>query len=348
VRRVTAAVAGLAALLFATFAVRSAHACAGCRNPSLATSRGSQGELQAGYFRAGASLTGTTVHVVHEAGCADPDPAVCDEEPPQPTYMHDQHLYPVELRIAAEYGISELWGVELQLPFRAVTTTVEYTTPEGEPYEPLDPDVHHRDETVIGPVDPWLLARIGGFASKWWLAARPGVSIPLGKTQENPFALGDRGIRHQHIQLGTGTFDPVLALEASRKIDEWDVAFFAQGQASLYENKHGYRAPWRVAGGAMVGRDLLPKTNASLGLESFHEAAERWDGEIRQDGNLGRTELLGAVGARQTLGDDNQLSLSLRFSLWRKIVVGDEPPGTLSSPVVLSLAFTRVFDTSSP
>jgi hypothetical protein len=326
--------------------VRPAHACAGCRNPSLATSRGSQGELQAGYFRAGASLTGTTVHVVHEAGCADLGD--CDELPVQPTYMHDQHLYPVELRIAAEYGISELWGVELQLPLRAVTTTIEYTTPEGEHYEPLDPDVHHRDETVIGLVDPWLLARIGGFASKWWLAARPGVSIPLGKTRENPFTLGDRGIRHQHIQLGTGTFDPVLALEASRKVDDWDVGFFAQGQASLYENEHGYRAPWKVAGGAMVGRDVLEDTNVSLGLESFHEAAERWDGEIRQDGNLGRTELLGAVGARQTIAMDNQLSLSLRFSLWRKIVVGDEPPGTLSSPVVLSLAFTRVFDTSSP
>jgi hypothetical protein len=87
------------------------------------------------------------------------------------------------------------------------------------------------------------------------------------------------------------------------------------------------------------------KLSGSLGLESFHEAAERWDGEIRQDGNLGRTELLGAVGARQMLGDtdSSQLSLSLRFSLWRKIVVGDEPPGTLSSPVVVGLAFSSVF-----
>ncbi len=340
------AVTGFAVLLLVSFAVRPAYACAGCRNPSLATSRGSQGELQSGYFRLGASLTGTTVHVVHESGCADLN--ACDELPVQPTYMHDQHLYPVELRIAAEYGISALWGVELQLPFRAVTTTIQYTTPDGADYEPLDPDVHHRDESVIGPADPWLLARIGGLASKWWLAARPGVSIPLGKTQDNPFELGDRGIRHQHIQLGTGTFDPLLILEASRKIDAWDLAFFTQGQASLYDNEHGYRAPWKVAGGAMLGRDLLEKTNASVGLEVFHEAAERWDGKIRQDGSLGRSELLGALGARQTLGDHNQLSLSLRFSLWRKIVVGDEPPGTLSSPVVLSLAFTRVFDTSSP
>jgi hypothetical protein len=331
----------LAALLLVTLSVEHAHACAGCRNPSLATSRGSQGELQSGFFRLGASLTGTTVHVVHEAGCADLN--ACDELPVQQTYLHDQHLYPVELRISAEYGISELWGVELQLPFRAVTTTIHYTTPDGADYEPEDPGVHHRDETVIGPVDPWLLARVGDTFSEWWLAARPGVSIPLGRTEENPFALGDRGVRHQHIQLGTGTFDPVLILEAARKLEAWDFALFAQGQASLYENEHGYRAPWRVAGGAMVGRDLMTKLNASLGLESFHEAAERWDGVIRQDGNLGRTELLGAVAARQKLGASTELGLSLRFSLWRKIVVGDEPPGTLSSPIVAALTFTRVF-----
>jgi hypothetical protein len=334
----------IASLLGAALLVpRAARACAGCRNPSLATSRGSQGDLSQGAFRLGASLTGTTVHVVHEAGCADLDN--CDELPVQPTYMHDQHLYPVELRLSGEYSFSKLLAVELQLPFRAVTTTIHYTTPEGAEYEPLDPDVHHRDETVFGVVDPWLLLRVGDFVSDWWLAARPGVSLPLGATRENPFELGDRGIRHQHIQLGTGTFDPVLVLEAARTIKAWELGFFAQGQASLYENSHGYRAPWKIAGGGSIGHTLVGKLSGSLGLESFHEAAERWNGEIRQDGNLGRTELLGALGARQMLGDtdSSQVSLSLRFSLWRKIVVGDEPPGTLSSPVVVGLAFSSVF-----
>lgn len=331
----------VASLALSGLTPRQVEACAGCRNPSLATSRGSQGDLSEGAFRLGASLTGTTVHVVHEAGCADLDD--CDELPVQPTYLHDQHLYPVELRVSGEYGLNEMFGVELQLPLRFVTTTIEYSTPAGAEYEPLDPDVHHRDETVWGPVDPWLLLRVGGFVSKWWLAARPGVSMPLGATRENPFELGDGGLRHQHIQLGTGTFDPVLVLEAARTIDAWELGFFAQGQASLYENQHGYRAPWKIAGGGTVGRELVGKLSGSLGVEAFHEAAERWDGEIRQDGNLGRTELLGAVAARQMIGDGQQLNLSLRISLWRDIVVGDEPPGTLSSPVVLSLAYSGVF-----
>lgn len=337
-----AAWSAAAALSAALLAPQVADACAGCRNPSLATSRGSQGDLSKGAFRLGASLTGTTVHVVHEAGCADL--ADCHELPAQPTYMHDQHLYPLELRLSGEYSFSELLAVELQLPFRSVTTTIHYTTPEGADYEPLDPGVHHRDETIFGVVDPWLLLRVGDFVSDWWLAARPGVSLPLGATEENPFELGDRGLRHQHIQLGSGTFDPVLVLEAARTIDGWELGFFGQGQASLYENSHGYRAPWRVAGGGSVGHELVGKLTGSVGLESFHEAAERWDDEIRQDGNLGRTELLGAIGARQMFGESSQLSLALRFSLWRKIVVGDEPPGSLSSPVVLGLAYSSVFD----
>lgn len=330
-------VAGLLAL---TAAPRQAEACAGCRNPSLAVTRGSEGPLDAGALRLGLTATGTTVHVVHEAGCRDP--MTCTEVPVQPTYFHDQRLYPVELRLAAEYGLNRAFGVEVQLPFRAVTTSIEYTTPDGEPYEPLDPGIHHRDETVAGIADPWLLLRAGTTAERWWLAARPGLSIPLGRTEENPFELGDRGLRHQHIQLGTGTFDPVLVLEASRAFGELRLQLFAQGQLPLYENRHGYRAPWRVHGGTSLGATMLGDLSGSLGVEAFHEAAEEWDGELRQDGNLGRSELLGAATLNQALGQ-TQLTLGVRIPVWRRIVTGDEPPGTLSSPVTVSLGVSHVF-----
>lgn len=319
---------------------RRAEACAGCRNPSLTAKRGSEGPLPAQALRLGASLTGTTVHVVHEAGCADL--AACSEVPVQPLYLHDQYLYPVELRLVAEYGFTTNVGVELQFPMRAVTTRIEYTTPDGAPYEPLDPGVHHRDETVAGPADPWLLLRVGTTVEGWWLAARPGVSLPLGKTEEDPFALGDQGIRHQHIQLGSGTFDPVLVLEASRPLDGWQFDAFAQGSAALYENRHGYQAPWRIYGGVALGRELVEKLTGSLGLEAFHEAEERWGGVVRQDGNLGRTELLAAGALRLALGT-TVLDLGLRVPFYRHIVEGSEKPGELSSPLTLSLGVTHVF-----
>jgi hypothetical protein len=330
-----ALLAGLAAALLPSRAL----ACAGCRNPSLAVARGSEGPLGEGALRLALSLTGTATHVVHEAGCADP--AACDEVPNQPLHLHDQRLYPLELRLGAEYGLTEILAVEAQLPFRLVVTTVEYTTPDGAPYEPVDAGVHHRNETIAGLGDPWLLLRAGGTVEGFWLAARPGVSIPLGHTEENPFALGDQGLVHQHIQLGSGTFDPVLLLEAARALGRAELELFAQGLFPIYENGHGYRAPLRVYGGFALGTKLLASLRGFLGLELFHEGAEEWDGEVRQDGNLGRTELLVAGRLAQTLGT-TELSLSARVPVYRHIVEGDEPPGTLSSPLVLSLAVTHV------
>lgn len=322
-----------------TLALPAAEACAGCRNPSLAATRGSEGPLDQGALRLGLSATGTSVHVVHEAGCRDL--SSCQEVPAQPRYFHDQRLYPIELRFAAEYAIDRTIGVELQLPFRSVTTSVEYTDPSGAPYEPLDPGVHHRDETIAGIADPWLLLRIGGSAEKWWLAARPGVSLPLGRIEENPFELGDRGLRHQHVQLGSGTFDPILVIEASRSIDRAQLQFFAQGQLPLYENRRGYHAPWRIYGGASVGTTIIEKLTGSLGLEAFHEAAEEWGGERRQDGNLGRSEIMGAATLNRSFGA-TELTLGARVPIWRHIVTGEEPSGTLSSPLTLSLGVSHV------
>src|SRR5688500_6688609 len=96
-------VLGLAAVL-ALASPRVARACAGCRNPSLATSRGNEGPVADGAVRVGATLTGTTVHVVHRAGCVDV--SACSEVPVQPLHLHDQWLYPLELRIVGEYGLN--------------------------------------------------------------------------------------------------------------------------------------------------------------------------------------------------------------------------------------------------
>jgi hypothetical protein len=166
--------------------------------------------------------------------------------------------------------------------------------------------------------------------------------MPVGSTQKDPFELGYRGLRHQHIQLGSGTFDPVLVLEASRLFDPLSVEVYAQGTAALYENSHGYRAPWRAGIGTQVGTALVGELRGALGTEVFHDDAERWSGVVRQDGNLGRTEILASARLQYGIGN-GVLSLTARVPLWRDIVVGDEPPGTLSSPLILGLGYTHTF-----
>ena len=156
-RRVLAALAAAGALVPLT--AHHAHACAGCRNPSMPVARLDAVELAPREVRATAILGATYLDTLHAAGCADL--ANCDEVPVQPTYMHHQKMYPAELRAIAEVGLTRNLGFELQFPFRVVGTTIQYTTPDGQAYVPLDPGVHHRDETLAGIADPWLLGRWG-------------------------------------------------------------------------------------------------------------------------------------------------------------------------------------------
>ena len=47
------------------------------------------------------------------------------------------------------------------------------------------------------------------------VSTRFGTTIPIGRTEENPWKLGDAGIEHLHIQFGTGTFNPIANLRYS-------------------------------------------------------------------------------------------------------------------------------------
>jgi hypothetical protein len=194
----------LLACLGATAVPRLAAACAGCRNPNLPITRLSTAQLMPGQVRASALLSGTTLNVVHEAGCTDP--ATCHDLPVQPPFLHDQNIYPGELRAVAELGLTPRWGVEVQVPFRVTRTNIRYSDLNGAPYEPLDPDAHHRNETLAGFGDLWLLARWGTVFRGTSVTGRAGTTVPVGRTEDDPFVRGAQGLRHQHIQFGNGTF----------------------------------------------------------------------------------------------------------------------------------------------
>jgi NAD(P)-dependent dehydrogenase (short-subunit alcohol dehydrogenase family) len=114
-------------------------------------------------------------------------------------------------------------GVEAQITLRMTATKIAYTTPQGAPYAPLDPGVHHRNETIAGIGDPWLLASAGTLLGRWIVQGRIGTSIPAGRAEPNPFALGEMGKPHQHIQFGNGTFDPLVVADVARKIGALDL-----------------------------------------------------------------------------------------------------------------------------
>lgn len=331
--------ASAAVLAIAAVATEELQACAACRNPSLPTARASEGPLGEDTLRLAALLSGTWIHIVHEAGCRDRGD--CDEVPSQPLHLHDQEVMPLELRLQAEYGFTPVLGLEAHVPFRTVIARVDYTTPDGEPYQPLDEGTHHRNETLAGLTDPWLLARVTRSFGTTRITGRLGLSFPLGHTEEDPFALGDLGLRHQHIQFGSGTFDPVVIADLEQPLSEaYRLRFFAQLQASLYENSHGYRAPFRLQSGAAFGFDVVGRLSAEIGAELAHESAERWQGVIKEDGSLGRTELAAALTVSQAI-DQTQLLLMVRVPVLREIRSGSEAPLEFESPLILTVGATH-------
>jgi hypothetical protein len=299
--------------------------------------------LKVGQLSAAVAATGTAVRVVHPSHCPDIGP-ICQvrEEPPQ---LHDQMFYVTELRPILEYQAFDHLSAELQVPLRLSATTVRYLRLDGTPFEPDYENIHHRNETLVGPADPWLSARAQVDVAGFLVTGRLGVTLPLGRTEENPFALGAAGLPHQHVQLGTGTFNPLIGLEIARPLGALQLQAYGQAQLSLYDNRHGYRAGARILGGVEVGGRVWQDLHCAGGVAVFSEAPERWDGVIQQDGNLGRTDVLVGASLAYPAGGFTFI-LGFKMPVYQLIIQSEDPHGSgqLTYPGIINLGVQRVFD----
>lgn len=299
-----------------------------------------------GRLTTGLSASGTAVRVVHEARCPIIGP-VCltRNEPPQ---VHDQMFYVGELRALVDYAFHEHFSAELQLPFRVTNTTIQYRRLDGTVFTPDEPDTHHRNETLVGLGDPWLTARTAWAVGPATLGGRLGLSLPLGRTEENPFALGRLGERHQHVQFGSGTFDPIAGVDGKLPIGNFNLALYGQAQLVLGQNAKGFRAGNRYATGLSGEGPIIGGLRASLGVDVVNEQPERWLGIVEQDGNLGRTDVL-VGGALSYQFGATTLSLSARFPVYQHFITdGSHDPGQLTYPVILNFTARRTFDLLGP
>lgn len=331
-RHGAAAVVGAALV---SFGGRAAHACAGCSNPNLPSARSESTALPPGEVVAALSLTALTTRVVHPEYCPEIGP-ICAEraEPPQ---QHDQRFYIAELRPVVAVGILDELAVELQLPLRVVNTDITFRRLDDSAFEPDYQNIHHRDETLYGIADPWLLARSTVGLGPAVLTGRAGLGLPLGSTEEDPFARARAGLAHQHIQLGSGTFHPVLALDAELPLGDARLALYGQSVLFLYENGRGYRPGNRYLAGTSADLALVAELRGGVSVDLLNEQAERWNGEVQQDGNVGRTDLLLGGNVSYRLSDVT-LSLSLKVPVYQHFLEHEGEPGQLTYPAIVALA----------
>lgn len=326
-----AAVAGAA---LALLGAGEAQACAGCSNPNLPSARSESSTLGPGDVSVAVSLTALTTRVVHPEYCPEIGP-VCAERD-EPGQQHDQRFYIAELRPVVAVGVLDALALELQLPLRVVNSDITFRRLDDTAFEPDYQNIHHRDETLYGIADPWLLARSTVALGPLALTGRAGLGLPLGSTEEDPFARALAGLSHQHIQFGSGTFHPVLALDAELPLGSARLSGYGQTVLFLYENGHGYRPGHRYLAGASADVELLAGLRAGGGLDLLNEQAERWDGVVQQDGNVGRTDVLlgGSVSYRL---EPVALSLSVKVPVYQHFLEHEGEPGQLTYPAIVAL-----------
>lgn len=258
--------------------------------------------------------------------------------------VHDQDLAISEARLGLDVGLTPRFGASVMLPLRVISTGIRYLDTSGVEVQLARANIHHRNETVVGLADPMLLGAASWPLGPWRLTGRAGVTIPLGRTEEDPFALGEMGLAHQHIQMGTGTVNPVLALELARPWGAWRLGAFALSQQVLYENGKGFQAGDRYAGGVAVRRRIGARWSLRGGIDVQGETAERWSGIVpTDDGNRGRFDLILGAGASWSAAERLDIDLSVKVPAVTHVVGGQ-----LDMPAIVELGAAWSFGGSPP
>jgi hypothetical protein len=278
------------------------------------------------------SWLGTYAHATHD----DHDDVVGRGEI---DLEHDQRIAVTEARLGVDVGLPRGFGASLVVPARLVATTIRYLDGDGMVVALSNPGIHHRDETLTGLGDPMVLGSFAHASGAWRVSGRAGLTIPLGRTEENPFALGDLGLRHEHVQMGTGTFNPVLAVEVARTWGRWRLGGFGFTQQTLDANGKGYQAGDRYAGGVTLRRRIGARWTLRAGGEVQAETAERWDGDVpTDDGNRGRFDAMLAGGASWSAAPGRSLDLGVKVPVVTHVVGGQ-----LDLPAIVELGASWTF-----
>jgi thiol-disulfide isomerase/thioredoxin len=240
----------------------------------------------------------------------------------------------------AEFGVKSDFAVQASVPLRLIGTWTRYTDVfTGEPLEGYT-EIHHRNGFVGGLGDIRVATHFGWRGLGFNGGITMGMSLPTGRVHENPYRLGDQGLPHQHIQLGTGTVDPIASLDIGRTFGPLSLALFINGQFPLYKGEQGLQAGISgTAGLSAASKFGLPGPLFRLALLTYGEWPERWDDHVPlEDGNQGRFDLYLGPGVTFDLGNDWTLSFDARVRL-----VGYTAGAQLTMPVVLSASIGTLF-----
>ncbi len=247
-----------------------------------------------------------------------------------PLHRHHVKLNIFRLDVGLKYQLASQWVLEANIPYE--TKTQEATLEDIDPVTPTEReaiirnrDNHHRNETYIGFADADVFLGYGMrglFRENDFFMGRVGTTIPFGKTEEDPWKLGDAGLKHLHIQFGTGTFNPIADLYYSLPIYKGlNVSGSVRGKLPFYENSKTYRGSREVTytGGLSYRvNDWLSFQASYLG---FYQSYAYWADEL--DINTGLRFSMASFGASVVTPYDLPLSLAVMLPLHQETLYDD-------------------------
>lgn len=249
----------------------------------------------------------------------------------------------VEFHVA--YAIDANWEVKTLIPFDIKRQRARYKHEDGSSFDNPLGDIHHRDETLSGITDVqqwvrWTTHRV--LHDSVSFTAGFGLTIPIGRTEPDPYRLGDEGERHQHIQFGTGTVDPLAGMTVRVDHAWWGLTASLGGTYPLYRNRHGYRGAPSGEAALNFRARVTSWFGAYAGLFGIAQGRAYWNSGV--DPNTGYTSTGMRLGLNFAFGDHVWISPTGAYVFDTVTPYGSE---TFQSQFIVSVTVSFFFGARS-
>ena len=249
-----------------------------------------------------------------------------------PLHRHHVKLNFFRIDVGLKYHLNSKWVLETNLPYETKNQEATIEEIPGHSVTPADRDAilrsrdnHHRNQIYIGPADTDVFLGYhtqGLLLENDLLMGRIGTTIPFGKTEEDPWKLGDAGLEHLHIQFGTGTFNPIADLYYGLPLYKGLRANASiRGKFPFYENSKTYRGSREITYTAGLSYRVNDWLTFQTGYLGFYQSYAYWAG--KRDINTGLRFSMASFAVSVVTLDDLPLSLSVMLPLQQETLYDD-------------------------
>ena len=252
-----------------------------------------------------------------------------------PEHTHNQTLLFLNWTHSLTYALSPSWQISASLPLQLRQIRISYFLLDETPYTPPYAGMHHRNEMLLGIGDPQLSISHIVWWNSWGIMPSLSTSIPLGKTEENPYLRASQGLQHQHIQQGSGSFVPSVGISLFRDETQWGMLHTITHSIPLYENSYQYKPGSNTRWSIGYWKRISPKIVFMPQVRGTHESSERW-----MDLPYGGQDAFGIIlSSFIRVHKDWELGIQLERNVWIRSRVSEEEP--INPMMIWNISITR-------